>query len=59
MSRMSELDIDRQRIAEMDNADLEQEYYLMASLSSKGVRDEIYISLVEQEASKRGLELNG
>jgi hypothetical protein len=59
MSRMSELDIERQRIAEMDNADIEQEYYLMASLSSKGVRDEIYISLVEQEASKRGLELNG
>lgn len=59
MSRMAELDIERQEIAELDNSDLITEYFMYASLQSKGVYDEIKLSLIEQEADKRGLDLNG
>lgn len=47
----------REVIAEATTRELEDELAMYSGLQSKGVRDELIISLVEQELIKRGVEV--
>ena len=50
---MSTVDTLRQEIEQLSNREVEQKYELYRDLKSKGVRDEIMLTLLEEELYNR------